>query len=183
MIFWKGTGEVHITFQGRKPTQYGIELKALACGTSHVMLNVEMAEGKDKDAAKEYRDEVGATTATTLRLAKPFKGTGRCVIGDSWFGSCNTAEWLWDECGLHSILAIKTGHRGFPKARLIADISGERFTQSFYKTSVEMERGTTTFYAGGFMDKKPMLLVGTCGTSLPGDTIRRQRRVFKDGAI
>ena len=116
MIFWKGTGEAHVTFQGRKPTEYGLELKALACGLTHIMLNIDLAEGKDRDARKEYRDEVGASVATTLLLCKPYKGSGRCVIGDSWFGSCNTSEWLWDELGLHSILAVKTGHRGFPKS-------------------------------------------------------------------
>ena len=45
MIFWQGTGEVHITFQGRKPTSYGIELKSMACGDARVMLNIELVEG------------------------------------------------------------------------------------------------------------------------------------------
>lgn len=145
----------------------------MACGLTHIILNIDLAEGKERDARKEYRDEVGASVATTLRLCKPYKGSGRCVVADSWFGSCNTSEWLWDELGLHSILAVKTGHRGFPKAQLLRDISGERFSQKFYKCEVELERGPTTFYAGGFMDKKPMLLVGTCGTSLPGETVTR----------
>ena len=42
------------------------------------------------------------------------KGSGRIVIADSFFGSCQTAEWLMDELGLYCILAIKTRHRGFP---------------------------------------------------------------------
>lgn len=57
----------------------------MACGIAHVMLNIELAEGKEKDAAKAYRDEVGATTATTLRLTKPYAGTGRCGVWDAWF--------------------------------------------------------------------------------------------------
>ena len=79
------------------------------------MLNMELVEGKEREERKEYRDQVGASPATTLRLAKPYKGTGRVVIADSWFGSCNTAEWLYDELGLYSIMAIKTGYAGYPK--------------------------------------------------------------------
>ena len=88
MVFWRGTGEVHVTFQPRKPTQYGIEMKTMVCAVTRIMLNAELAEGKQRDAMKRYRDQVGASTATTLRLVLPYKGTGRVVIADSWFGSC-----------------------------------------------------------------------------------------------
>ena len=50
MVQWTGTGEVHVTFQARKPTPYGIELKSLACGSSNIMLVAEVAEGKEKDS-------------------------------------------------------------------------------------------------------------------------------------
>ncbi len=43
---------------------------------------------------------------------------------------------------------------------------------------VELERGYRKFFAGAFMDKKPLLLVGTCGTSLPADPVVRQRVEF-----
>lgn len=56
MIFWKGGGEVHVTYQPRKPTPYGVELKTLCCSDSGVLLNAEMAEGKERDAVKKYRD-------------------------------------------------------------------------------------------------------------------------------
>ena len=134
-----------------------------------------MVEGKEADAAKKYRDQVGATTATTLRLVEPWRGSGRTVVGDSWFGSCNTAEWLMDEMGLHSILAIKTGHAGYPKQELVAAVQGQRFSNCFKKIEVNLETGTRCFFAGAHMDKKPMLLLASCGTSLPGDTIRRER--------
>lgn len=126
---------------------------------------------------------MGASTATTLRLCRPFAGTGRLLIADSWFGSCNTAEWLWDELGLYCILAVKTGHRGFPKAKLVAELAGNRFSSKFYKIKVQLETGEVTMYAGGFQDKKPMLLVATAGTSLPGETVVRQRREFRDGGV
>ena len=149
----------------------------------YIVLNINLVEGKQLDALKSWRDEVGATTAVTLRLCEPWKGTGRTVIGDSWFGSCNTAEWLMDTLGLHSILAVKTGHAGYPKAAMIAAVEGERFKSHFKKIDVELDTGVRTFYAGAHMDKKPMLLVSTCGTSLPGETIKRDHREFVDNEV
>jgi hypothetical protein len=115
MIHWTGTGEIHVTYLPRKPTPYGIELKVAACASSQILLAAEIVEGKEVDAKKKYRDEIGATTACTLRLTEPWRGTGRIVVGDSWFGSCNSAEWLMDVNGLYCVLAVKTGHKGFPK--------------------------------------------------------------------
>lgn len=73
-----------------------------------------------------------------------------------------------DVHGLYSILAVKTGHKGFPKQQLIEKISPTRFSSAFMKVDVELECGVTPFIAGGHMDKKPMLLIGTCGMSTPG---------------
>ena len=92
MIFWTGTGEVHINYIPRKPTPYGIEMKTLACASARIVLQMEMVEGRELDATKKYRDQVGASTATTLRLCEPWAGSGRIVVADAWFGSCNTAE-------------------------------------------------------------------------------------------
>lgn len=50
MIFWTGTGEIHITYLPRKPTPYGIELKSGCCGVSNVVLNLDLVEGKELDA-------------------------------------------------------------------------------------------------------------------------------------
>ncbi len=56
MIFWRGSGEVLVIYQPRKPTQYGIELKTACCADSGVCINAELTEGKLRDAEKEYRD-------------------------------------------------------------------------------------------------------------------------------
>ena len=40
---------------------------------------------------------------------------------------------------------------------------------------VELEAGEQRFYAGAFMDKIPLLLLGTCGTSLQADPVARAR--------
>ena len=117
MIWWTGQGDVHVSYIPRKPTPLGIELKTACCGDSSILLNIDLVEGKVVDRQKAYMDKVQyPSTATTLRLAEPWKGSGRVVIADSWFGSCRTAEWLWDELGLYSILCVKNGHKGFPRA-------------------------------------------------------------------
>jgi hypothetical protein len=66
---------------------------------------------------------------------------------------------------------------------LVEKIRGTRFSSAFMTVNVELECGVTPFIAGGHMDKKPMLLVGTCGMSTPGETVVRERRQFKQGAI
>jgi hypothetical protein len=183
MIFWTGKGEMVIIYMPRKPTPYGIELKTVACAEGKVMLFAEAVEGKEVDATKKYRDITTATTATTLRMMEAWAGTGRTAIMDAWFGSCNTAEHLQDVLGLHCILAVKTGHRGFPKQAMIDKIKGERFSSAFMKIDVQLDKGVTTFFAGAHMDKKPMLLIATCGTSLPGKEVKRYRREYVDQAI
>lgn len=149
MIFWTGAGELHMTYLPRKPTPYGIMLKSLCCGDSNIMLAAEVVESKEVMVDKEYRDETGASTATTLRLTKYWAGTGRTVVADSWFGSCNTAEFLMDTHGLHSIMCVKNGSAGFPKAAMREALGGVRHKQVFYKVDVELKRGVHTFYAGG----------------------------------
>jgi len=37
---------MHVTYQPRKPTQYGMELKTLVCCISGLLLMAEIAEGK-----------------------------------------------------------------------------------------------------------------------------------------
>ena len=148
-----------------KSTPYSIELQVTADEKWHIVITLEVVKRKQLDAANKVRDEVDATVACTLRLTDNRKGCCRIVIEDSWIGSCNTAEWLMDVNGLYSILAIKTGHKGFPKQQLVEKISGECFSSAFMQVDVELECGTFPFYAGGHMDKKPMVLIATCGMS------------------
>ena len=155
----------------------------MVCGESRVMLNVEMAEGKELDAQKEYRDFLGASPATTLRLAKPYAESARVVIGDSWFGSCNTAEQLYDELGQYCIMAVKTGHKGYPKKKLIDAVQDERGSAQSIKVEVKLERGTKEFYAGAFMDKVPLLVVGTCGTSVLVVEVTCHHTIYRDGSF
>ena len=83
-----------------------------------------------------------------------------------------------DELGLHSLLAIKTGHRGYPKKLLIEKVKRERFSKCFMETEVDLEVGPTKFFAGAFMDKKPLLVLSTCGTSLDAESATRVRTEY-----
>ena len=88
-----------------------------------VVLNLELYEGKDYMKSKKGVKEHGATCATTLRLTEPWKGSGRVVIGDSWFGSVNTATQLFNINGRMQISSSKlhietTPHISFNKKKL-----------------------------------------------------------------
>lgn len=118
MVFWVGGGAPHLTLIPRKPTPLGIMLKTMCCGSTGVMLNAEISESKEVMQEKPYVKEWGVTTATTLRLTEPYFGRKKVVIADSWFASVRTAFALRKQ-GLHSIMNVKTGHKGFPKAKLL----------------------------------------------------------------
>eukprot|EP00798_Chlamydomonas_sp_ICE-L_P002138 gene2138-18187_t len=117
MIFWTGLGG-HLTYMPRKPTPLGICLKSLA-DTSRIVFNVELVEGKEQDSLKEFYAEYGATLATTLRLCKPWFGSGRQILADSWFGSVKCCLEMYS-CGLFCIMSVKTAHKGFPKGKIKA---------------------------------------------------------------
>ena len=121
--------------------------------------------------------------ACTLRLAYPYRGSGRTLVADAWFGSCNTAEWVVEQLGLYVILAVKTGCAGYPKKMLKEAIEGERGSYKCYSIDVQLDTGVCTFYASGFMDKKPLLLVANCGTTFFEQAVTRYRRKFEGGAL
>jgi hypothetical protein len=98
------------------------------------------------------------------------------VIADSRFGSCNTLEWLWDEMGMHSILAVKTAHSGFPKKKLRETLGDRRGSTACFKVNAVLERGEIEYYASGLLDKKPMYVVASCGTTLVTHVAQRKTR-------
>ena len=46
-----------------------------------------------------------------------------------------------------------------------------------------LEVGVTEFYASGFMDKKPLLLIANCGTTFFEKEVTRYRNQFLGGAM
>lgn len=117
MIHWVGGGAPHLTLIPRKPTPLGLMLKSVCCGETGVMVNAELVEEKEAMHQKEFYAEWGHTAATTMRLVRPYFGQKKIVVADSWFGSAKCAYALRLH-GLHSIMNVKTAHKGFPKAAL-----------------------------------------------------------------
>jgi hypothetical protein len=56
-------GKTYIT---RKPQPWGVEMKAICCGVSNVMIGIEIQEGKTRMRKKKWVKDYGVTTATTL---------------------------------------------------------------------------------------------------------------------
>ena len=101
MSSWKGgesayrvEGMPHKTKIARKLEGVGAEMKALCDGNSGILLRLDIMEGKQRQASKEFHGEFGEGTAVTLRLTKDYFGTNRTIHADSAFSSVKTAEAL-----------------------------------------------------------------------------------------
>lgn len=150
-----------------------------------MFLDIDPVEGAEADSKKEFYSDFGATTATTLRLCKKWFGSKKVIVADSWFGSCKTAEEL-RENGLHSVLCVKTGHSGYPKKELL-EACTETGAVKTLTTEVTLgwqgEGATVPFWAMCHRDKKPMMLVASCGMTLPGPNRVRHRYLWDKGSI
>lgn len=144
------------------------------------------------DANKEFNQLWGRSTGCTLRLAKPWFGTWRTLIGDSWFASVNTALACVSK-SLHFVGNVKTGYKDFPKAFLTEKVF-ERDQKHFMRREFAVKPRFAplpppggwpkyTLFAASHCDKKPCHLVATRGTSNPGCSKTRWFRMFRDGEI
>ncbi len=80
---------------------------------------MELCKSAEAHKQLEFFEEYGHTTATTLRLTKPYWGKGYVVVGDAWFGSVKCAyELLKRET--FSVMNVKNAHKFFPKAEIRA---------------------------------------------------------------
>ena len=98
----------------RKPRPVGNEMKTVCDGRSKIMTFMELYEGADRIQDKAFVQQFVATTATTLRLTDPWKGSGRIVVADSWFGSVKMATQHYNINGLYCIALVKTSHKIIP---------------------------------------------------------------------
>ena len=105
-------GMPHKTKIARKPEGVGAELKALACGSTGILLKLEIMEGKDTNTQKLYSAEYGEGTAVVLRLSSSMFGSGRIVHADSAFSSIKTLIAL-EEMGLYFKGMVKTAHKEY----------------------------------------------------------------------
>ena len=147
----------------RKPRPIGNELKTCCDCRSKIVINMELYEGVQRMREKEGVQELGATTATTLRLTEPWRGSGRVVVADSWFGSIKTAVQLVNTQGLHFIGIVKTAHKGYPRQML-----REKKINRGEWNSVSGVVDGVKLLAVHFVDLQVKEFVSTCSISLPG---------------
>ncbi|NBX97432.1 hypothetical protein EBQ81_01010, partial [bacterium] len=185
MVFWTGMGPVHLTYIPRKPSPLGVMFKVTCCSESGILLHAELVEGAVVDGQKRYVTEYRATTACTLRLTEPWWATGRVVIADAWFGSVRTVEELLD-VGLYAIVCVKQGCAGFPRAAL-REVLKQRGDVAFFEATVGIDKGGRKefkkVYAGGHMDKQPLIVCFSTGTTLPGEKKVRHRSKLQQGEV
>ena len=146
----------------RKPRPVGNEIKDMSDSRSNIVIKLEMYEGKEDMALKEYVGKYGATCATTLRLTENIHGSGRIVIAASWFGSVKTAIAL-KERGLYSIMLVKTAHKRYPREKMAEhDLSmGEWVAYTANLDGVDLQ-------ACSFQDLKLKQFISTCSTIIAG---------------
>ena len=161
----------------RKPKGVGCEVKTIADVASGIMINLEINEGKEAMKEKRWQRELGAGTATTLRLSEPWHGSGRIVCGDSWFASVKTAVQM-HQIGLFFTGIVKTAFTKFPLKSLVAHCPqecGSTVTGTATEDGIEI-------IAHGWRDRKVHTFVSTCGTTLSG-TPAKKRRYDADGKV
>ena len=108
----------------RKLRPIGNEFKIVCDEYTQIVLHFELHEGDQYMQNKEFVNYFGATTATCLRLNNRWKGSGRVVVADSWFGSVNSAIEPSNINSLHSML-VKAAHKIYPKNLLGFPRQGE----------------------------------------------------------
>lgn len=154
----------------RKPKGIGCEVKTAADAGSKIMLRMEINEGKDGMKDKKWQKDFGAGTATALRLTEPWHGTGRVIIGDSWFSSVKTSIELKSR-GLFYIGCVKTATSKFPIKELISRCPQERGGQIFATATVD----SVVLNAAAWRDRRVHTFVATCSSSLNGTPCKKRR--------
>ena len=140
-----------------------MKLKTVSDASTHIVLHMELHEPKEDMADKEYVKEYGATAACCLRITAPWKGSGRIVVGDSWFGSVKTCVQLFNINGLYSNLIVKTAHKKYPREML-----REKEIERGQWVSVLGEVDGVKLLATRFIDLQEKLFIASCSTDLDG---------------
>jgi hypothetical protein len=165
----------HVTKIKRKPQGVGLEIKDACDVISGIMLRLELCEGKEAMLEKPFQRELDSGTATLLRLTEPWWGTGRIVCADSAFASVKAAVALRKR-GLHFLGLVKTATREFPKRFLDSYPLSERGAHVTVTSTVD----GIPLVGCAWNDMKRKLVVGTCGTTLPGNAHQKKRLRVSD---
>ena len=92
-----------------------------------------------------------------------FSGSGRIVVGDSWFGSVKSCVELWNNNGLYSIMLVKTAHKKYPQELLW----GSNIERGQWVCATSEFDGVKVM-ATRFLDLQEKLFISSCSTSLDG---------------
>ena len=185
MFAWrgkKGNGAIpHLSFLIRKPIPLGTESKVVCEGTFGLCMYLEIQKGKVAMARKKFCRQYKATTACTVRLLHKMglnetdlplnRKEKRCVYGDSWFASVETALALKKELGVHFTGPIKTGHKYFP-LEPIRWLLNEMRRGDF----VVFKNEDKDLWAVGWHDNIFKSYLTTHGTTLPGKPADKRRQ-------
>lgn len=193
MCSWRGyesylehLGAVHVTKIIRKPKSVGIEVKASADGETGMLLLLEIQEGKLSHQEKEFQGTEPYApfhTAITMRLVKPWFGSGRLVIGDSAFASVQTCGHLLSK-GLDFLGVVKTCTTGYPMAyfKNWASTKPERGQWKTVVGALTIQGRPREITAVGWCSKTDMVktFIGSTSTTLEGNPIRVPRSKLQD---
>ncbi|KAL9542487.1 hypothetical protein PS6_009776 [Mucor atramentarius] len=119
---WLGIGMPNLKKVPRKSHPIGQEFKTLADHRPYCILQMDTVSDP---VAKEYHNEpdIKKLTATIKRLlVKPWFGSGRTVIANSWFGSPDMTAIMLSNLGLYSIMQVAKRRyrpRGMPNLHMV----------------------------------------------------------------
>ena len=106
-------------------------------------------------------------------MRKPWKGTNRIVVGDSWFAGLKTLRALKEEHALCFVGMVKTNASGFPKKWLQDSCSCGTTTRGDYASAIAEEGDV---FAIGHNDKCVKTLIANYSTALIGKPARKKKR-------
>ncbi|EPB91415.1 hypothetical protein HMPREF1544_01737 [Mucor circinelloides 1006PhL] len=102
-------------------------------------------------------------TATIKRLVKPWFGSGRTVIADSWFGSPDMTAMLSD-LGLYSIMQV-TKRRYWPRGMPVTDIVEQLESAHGSHYTMKKNSGSGTMFVCSYRDRRVKAFISSCGTT------------------
>jgi hypothetical protein len=184
MVGWTGATNIHITYLPNKLTSRGVCMKTLCDARTRVMIGFEFVEARAEQQQKRYAAE-GLSAAMTLRLTEPWHNTApRLLVADACFGGMPTSFALMSR-GIFSITNVKTHTKYFCKKELWADAKGakmghERNDRSYRQLRLRVNGKDTTFTGAFHMDKAPITLLGTAGSSREAPPVMRRRMYMTD---
>lgn len=173
---WHPNGCPHVTKIARKPENKSVEVRSVGCGGWDVCIWVEPQEGAAAMAKKKFVSEnLNSGTAFVLRAVEAWFGLGKIVVGDSAFGSVQTAVELRKR-GTFLIGMVKTARKMFPKKYLqevFMASRGDTLAVSAVKSGVELM--AISWNEPAKLGKQRKNLVSTCSTTFAADPIERIR--------